>query len=34
MKIALVDPNLVRTFRGYNFLDPNYCAHPGFFDAQ
>ena len=29
MKIFLVDPNLVRTFFGNNFLDPtNYDAHP------
>ena len=28
MKIILVDPNLVRTFLGDNFLDPNYGAHP------
>ena len=28
MKIILVDPNLVRTFFGNNFFDPNYGAHP------
>ena len=28
MKIILVDPNLVRTFFGINFFDPNYGAHP------
>ena len=28
MKIILVDPNLVRTFIGNNFFDPNYGAHP------
>ena len=28
MKTILVDPNLVRTFFGNNFLDPNYGAHP------
>ena len=27
MKIILVDPNLVRTFFGNNFFDPNYSAH-------
>ena len=26
MKIILVDPNLVRTFFGNNFFDPNYGA--------
>ena len=29
MNIILVDPNLVRTFLGNNFLDPNYGANPG-----
>ena len=28
MKIILVDPNLVRSFFGNNFFDPNYSAHP------
>ena len=28
MKIILVDPNLVRTFFGNIFFDPNYGAHP------
>ena len=28
MKIILVDPNLVRTFFGNNFFDPNHGAHP------
>ena len=28
MEIILVDPNLVRTFLGNNFFDPNYSAHP------
>ena len=28
MKIILVDPNLVCTFLGNNFLNPNYGAHP------
>ena len=27
MKLILVDPNLVRTFYGNNFFDPNYGAH-------
>ena len=27
MKIILVDPNLVRTFFGNNFFDPNYGTH-------
>ena len=27
MKITLVDPNLVRTFFGNIFFDPNYDAH-------
>ena len=37
MKIILVDPNLVLTFLGYNFLVPYYGAHPRkelFFDAH
>ena len=29
IKIILVDPNLVGTFLGNNFLDPNYDAHHG-----
>ena len=28
MKIILVDPNLVRTFFGNNFFDPDYGGHP------
>ena len=28
MKIFLVDSNLVRTFFGDNFFDPNYSAYP------
>ena len=28
MKIILVDPNLVGTFLGNNFLDSNSGAHP------
>ena len=28
MKTNLVDPNLVRTFFGNNFFDPNYGVHP------
>ena len=28
IKIILVDPNLVRTFLGNMFFDPNYGAHP------
>ena len=28
MKIILVGPNLVGTFFGNNFFDPNYGAHP------
>ena len=28
MKMILMDPNLVRTFLGNNFFDPNYRAHP------
>ena len=28
MKIILVDPNLMRTFSGNIFFDPNYGAHP------
>ena len=28
MKIILVDPNLVRTFFGNNFIDSNYGPHP------
>ena len=28
MKIILVEPNLVRTFFGNQFFDPNYGAHP------
>ena len=28
MKIILVDPNLVRTYFGNNFFDPNYGMHP------
>ena len=28
MKKILVYPNLVRTFFGKNFFDPNYDAHP------
>ena len=27
MKILLVDPNLVRSFFGNNFFDPNFGAH-------
>ena len=27
MKIILVEPNLVRTFFGNQFFDPNYGAH-------
>ena len=27
MKIIFVDPDLVRTFFGNNFFDPNYGAH-------
>ena len=27
MKIMLVDPNLVRSFFGNNFFDPNFEAH-------
>ena len=27
MKAILVGPNLVRTFFGNNFFDPNYGAH-------
>ena len=28
MNKNLVDPNLMRTFFGNNFFDPNYGAHP------
>ena len=28
MKTILVNPNLVSTFFGNNFFDPNYGAHP------
>ena len=28
MKIILVDPNLVRTYFGNKFFDPNYGGHP------
>ena len=28
MKIILLDPNLVRTFFGNDFFDPNYGAGP------
>ena len=28
MKIILVDPNLMHTYFGNNFFDPNYGAHP------
>ena len=28
MKIILVEPNLVRTFFGNNFFDPNYGVQP------
>ena len=28
MKTILVDPNLVCTFFGNNFFDPNYGVHP------
>ena len=37
MKLILVVPNLVRTFFGNNFFDPNDSAHPWkylFFDAH
>ena len=27
MKLIMVDPNLVHTFFGNNFFDPNYGAH-------
>ena len=28
MKVTLVDPNLVRSFFGNHFFDPNYGMHP------
>ena len=28
IKIILGDPDLVRTFSGNKFFDPNYGAHP------
>ena len=28
MKIILMNPNLVPTFFGNNFFDPNYAVHP------
>ena len=34
MKVNLVDPNLLRTFFGNNFFDPNYGEQQLLFDAH